>query len=315
MPHMIEITDLVKRYGTKLALDGISLTVDEGEVVGLLGPNGAGKSTTMNIMTGYLSSTSGEVKIGGYDILEKPGAAKKLIGFLPEQPPLYVEMKVSEYLNFVYELKDCKLDRKKHLDEVMKVTKTFDVKDRLIGNLSKGYRQRLGIAQAIVGAPKVIVLDEPTIGLDPKQIIEIRSLIRNLGRNHTVIVSTHILSEVQAVCDRIVIINAGRIVADDAAENIARTVEKERRFAFTVAGAQKDVLRALRAVDGVASAECDGTRYEDAFTYIVTADRGVDVRKPVFYALAKESMPIIKLEPVEAGLEEVFIRLTDSKSE
>ena len=313
MSHMIEIADLVKRYGSKLALDGISLTVDEGEVVGLLGPNGAGKSTTMNIMTGYLSSTSGEVKIGGIDVLERPTEAKKLIGFLPEQPPLYVEMTVAEYLNFVYELKDCAIDRKKHLDEVMKITKTLDVKDRLIGNLSKGYRQRLGIAQAIVGAPKVIILDEPTIGLDPKQIIEIRSLIRNLGRSHTVIVSTHILSEVQAVCDRIVIINAGRIVADDATENIARTVEKERRFAFTVSGAQKDVLRVLRAVDGVASADCDGSRVDDAFTYVVAADRGVDVRKPIFYALAKESMPIIKLEPVEAGLEEVFLRLTETK--
>lgn len=313
MPHMIEITDLVKRYGSKLALDGISLTVDEGEVVGLLGPNGAGKSTTMNILTGYLSSTSGEVKIGGFDILDNPTEAKKLIGFLPEQPPLYTEMKVSEYLNFVYELKDCKLNRTKHLNEVMSVTKTYDVRDRVIANLSKGYRQRLGIAQAIVGSPKVIVLDEPTIGLDPKQIIEIRSLIRNLGRNHTVIVSTHILSEVQAVCDRIIIINAGRIVADDATENIARAVEKERRFSFTVSGPQKDVLRVLRSVDGVASAECDGGRIDDAYKYTVTAQRGVDVRKPVFYALAKESFPIIGLESVEAGLEEVFIRLTDAK--
>lgn len=313
MPHMIEITGLVKRYGPKLALDGISLTVDEGEVVGLLGPNGAGKSTTMNILTGYLSSTSGEVRVGGFDILDQPTEAKKLIGFLPEQPPLYTEMTVSEYLNFVYELKDCKLNRKKHLNEVMSVTKTYDVRDRLIANLSKGYRQRIGIAQALVGSPKVIVLDEPTIGLDPKQIIEIRSLIRNLGRSHTVIVSTHILSEVQAVCDRIVIINAGRIVADDATENIARAVEKDRRFAFTVSGPQKDVLRVLRGVDGVSSAECDGVRIDDAYTYVVTAQSGVDVRKPVFYALAKESFPIVGLESVEAGLEEVFIRLTDGK--
>ena len=311
MSHMLEITDLVKRYGPKLALDGISLTVDEGEVVGLLGPNGAGKSTAMNIITGCLSSTSGTVKIGGFDILEKPTEAKKLIGFLPEQPPLYGEMTVNEYLDFVYELKRCTLNRKKHLDEVKKVTKTHDVGDRLIRNLSKGYRQRLGIAQAIVGAPKVIVLDEPTIGLDPKQIIEIRSLIRNLGRSHTVIISTHILSEVQAVCDRIVIINAGRIVADDAAENIARAVEKERRWAFTVSGAQKDVLRVLRAVNGVSAAECDGSRVDDAYTYVVTSEPGVDVRKPVFYALAKESMPIMKLDPVEAGLEDVFLTLTN----
>ena len=311
MPHMIEICDLVKRYGPKLALDGISLTVDEGEVVGLLGPNGAGKSTTMNILTGFLSSTSGTVKVGGFDVLEKPNEAKKLIGFLPEQPPLYVEMKVGEYLNFVYDLKRCTLERARHLAEVMKVTKTADVKDRLIGNLSKGYRQRLGIAQALVGSPKVIILDEPTIGLDPKQIIEIRNLIRNLGRSHTVIVSTHILSEVQAVCDRIVILSAGRIVADRATEDIATAVERERRFAFTVSGAQKDVLRVIRSVSGVNAVEATGERIEDAFTYVVTAERGVDVRKPVFYALAKESMPIMKLDAVDAGLEQVFLSLTE----
>ncbi len=226
MAAMIEIHDLVKRYGKKLALDGISMTVGEGEIVGFLGPNGAGKSTTMNILTGYLSSTSGEVKIDGLDILDDPTEAKKRIGFLPEQPPLYTEMTVGEYLNFVYELKSCRLDRRAHLDEVMQVTRVKDVRDRVIANLSKGYRQRIGIAQALVGNPKIIILDEPTIGLDPKQIIEIRNLIRNLGRNHTVILSTHILSEVQAVCDRIVIINAGRIVADEKAENIARTVEE-----------------------------------------------------------------------------------------
>ena len=311
MADMIEIKNLVKRYGQKLAVDGISLTVGEGEIVGLLGPNGAGKSTTMNILTGYLSSTSGDVKIGGIDILDDPTAAKKLIGFLPEQPPLYVEMKVSEYLNFVYDLKSCTLNREKHLEEVMKVTRIFDVRDRVIGNLSKGYRQRIGIAQALVGSPKVIILDEPTIGLDPKQIIEIRNLIRNLGRTHTVIISTHILSEVQAVADRIVIINAGRIVADEAAENIARAVEENRRYSITVSGPQKDVLRVIREVEGVASVESDGGRIDDAYTYTVSADRGVDIRKPVFFALAKASYPIMALEPVNVGLEEVFIRLTN----
>ena len=311
MAEMIEIKNLVKRYGQKLALDGISLSVGEGEIVGLLGPNGAGKSTTMNILTGYLSSTSGEVKIGGIDILDDPNAAKKLIGFLPEQPPLYVEMKVGEYLDFVFDLKACKLNREKHLEEVMKVTRVWDVRDRVIANLSKGYRQRIGIAQALVGSPKVIILDEPTIGLDPKQIIEIRNLIRNLGRSHTVIISTHILSEVQAVADRIVIINAGRIVADEATENIARAVEENRKYAITVSGPQKEVLRVLREVEGVASVDCDGGRIDDAYTYTVGAERGVDVRKPVFFALAKASFPILALEPVNVGLEEVFIRLTN----
>ena len=313
MAAMIEIHDLVKRYGKKLALDGISMTVGEGEIVGFLGPNGAGKSTTMNILTGYLSSTSGEVKIDGLDILDDPTEAKKRIGFLPEQPPLYTEMTVGEYLNFVYELKSCRLDRRAHLDEVMQVTRVKDVRDRVIANLSKGYRQRIGIAQALVGNPKIIILDEPTIGLDPKQIIEIRNLIRNLGRNHTVILSTHILSEVQAVCDRIVIINAGRIVADEKAENIARTVEEIRRYNFTVAGPQREVLRVLRGVPGVAQVEVFGARVDDAYTYTVKADHGLDVRKPVFRALADASYPIVGLEAVQAGLEEIFVRLTDRK--
>lgn len=311
MAEIIEIKNLVKRYGKKLAVDNISLSIGEGEIVGFLGPNGAGKSTTMNILTGYLSSTSGDVKIGGIDILENPNEAKKLIGFLPEQPPLYTEMKVEEYLNFVYELKNCKLNRMLHLEEVMKVTRIWDVRSRVIGNLSKGYKQRIGIAQAIVGNPKVIVLDEPTIGLDPKQIIEVRNLIRNLGRTHTVIISTHILSEVQAVCDRIVIINAGRIVADEASENIARAVDENRRYSVTVSGPQRDVLKLIRETDGVASAECDGVRVEDAYTYVISAERGVDVRKPLFFALAKASYPILALEPVNVGLEDVFIKLTN----
>lgn len=310
MAEMIEITNLVKRYGKKLAVDNISFTVGEGEVIGFLGPNGAGKSTTMNIITGYLSSTSGDVRIGGYDILDNPAEAKKLIGFLPEQPPLYTEMKVGEYLNFVYELKACRLPREAHLNEVMQVTRIRDVADRVIGNLSKGYRQRIGIAQALIGNPKIIILDEPTIGLDPKQIIEIRNLIRNLSRSHTVILSTHILSEVQAVCDRIIIINAGRIVADEKTENIARTVEQSRRYNFTVSGPQRDVLKVLKSVEGVMHVETLGAKIEDAYTYTVTSDKGVDVRKSIFFALAQASFPIITLEPVEPPLEEIFIKLT-----
>ena len=211
---MIEVSGLVKVYGTNLALDNISFTANEREIVGFLGPNGAGKSTCMNIMTGYLSSNAGTVKIGGVDISEKPDEAKKMIGFLPEQPPVYGDMTVIEYLDFVYDLKGCKYNRKKHLDEICKVTRVSDVKNRLIKNLSKGYRQRVGIAQALVGNPKVLIFDEPTVGLDPKQIIEVRNLIRTLGREHTVILSTHILSEVQSVADRIIIINEGKRLAD-----------------------------------------------------------------------------------------------------
>ena len=242
---MIEINNLVKNYGSKFALDDISFKVAKGEIVGFLGPNGAGKSTTMNILTGYLSSTSGEAKVGGIDILENPNEAKKLIGFLPEQPPLYIDMTVEEYLNFVYDIKACKLKRDAHIEEVMKVTKIDDVRHRLIKNLSKGYRQRVGIAQALIGNPPVIIFDEPTVGLDPKQIIEIRNLIRNLGKTHTVILSTHILSEVQSVCDRIIIINEGKIIADEKTESITQAVEDNRRYSVKICGPVREVQNVI----------------------------------------------------------------------
>lgn len=308
---MIEINNLVKNYGTKFAVDDISFRVEKGEIVGFLGPNGAGKSTTMNILTGYLSSTSGEVKVGGIDILENPYEAKKLLGFLPEQPPLYLDMKVDEYLNFVYEIKHCRLNREKHLAEVRQVTKIEDVRNRLIKNLSKGYRQRVGIAQALVGNPPVIIFDEPTVGLDPKQIIEIRNLIRNLGQTHTVILSTHILSEVQAICDRILIINEGKLIADEKTENITRVVEENRTYLVKICGPQREILSAIRAITGVVSAEVTGERELDSYTYRVEAERGVDIRKPVFYAMSERSWPIIGIEAVGMNLEEVFIKIMD----
>ena len=308
---MIEISHLVKKYGSKFAVDDISFKVGEGEIVGFLGPNGAGKSTTMNILTGYLSSTSGEAKVGGIDILENPDEAKKLIGFLPEQPPLYVDMTVSEYLNFVYDIKACRLNREKHLEEIRKVTKVDDVKNRLIRNLSKGYRQRVGIAQALVGNPPVIIFDEPTVGLDPKQIIEIRNLIRSLGKTHTVILSTHILSEVQSVCDRIIIINEGKIIADEKTESITQVVEDNRRYAVKISGPQREVLSALGQIPGVLSVELTGERELDSYTYRVEAERGTDVRKPIFYAMAEHNWPILGLEVLGMNLEEVFIRIMD----
>ena len=311
---MIQINNLVKNYGTKFAVDDISFRVSKGEIVGFLGPNGAGKSTTMNILTGYLSSTSGEAKVGGIDILENPDEAKKLIGFLPEQPPLYVDMTVNEYLNFVYEIKGCKLNRQKHLEEVRQVTKIDDVKNRLIKNLSKGYKQRVGIAQALVGNPPVIIFDEPTVGLDPKQIIEIRNLIRNLGRTHTVILSTHILSEVQSVCDRIIIINEGKIIADEKTESITQVVEENRRFNVKVCGPQREVMAALKAIPGVISVELTGERELDSYTYALEAEKGVDIRKPLFYSLSEKNYPLIGLESVGMNLEEVFIRIMDKAS-
>ena len=312
---MVEISNLVKTYGSKYALDDISFSVGEGEILGFLGPNGAGKSTTLNILTGYLSANSGSCKIGGIDILEKPDAAKKLIGFLPEQPPLYMDMTVDEYLGFVYELKGCSLNRKKHLEEVCSVTRLSEVRHRVIAHLSKGYKQRVGIAQALIGNPKVLVFDEPTVGLDPKQIIEVRNLIRTLGRQHTVILSTHILSEVQAVCDRIVIINEGKILADEAADNISAAINKNARYKVKLCGPQREVLAALKETEGVLHAEITSERDKDAYVYIVESGGGVDARKAIFKMACENDWPLVGLSPESMSLEEVFIKLTETPEE
>lgn len=308
---MIKISHLVKNYGSFCAVDDISFEVERGEVVGFLGPNGAGKSTTMNILTGYLSSTSGSVTVGGADILDDPLNAKRLIGYLPEQPPLYPDMTVDEYLSFAYDLKGCTLNKEKHLEEICSVVKIGDVRRRLIKNLSKGYRQRVGIAQALVGNPPVVIFDEPTIGLDPKQIIEIRNLIRTLGKEHTVILSTHILQEVQAVCDRIIIINKGKIVADELTENISRAVENTCRFNVKIAGPQRDVLAVLRNMPGVTYAEVLAARDGDAYTYMVESEVGIDIRKKLFWTMAEKKWPIIGLEALGLSIEDIFIAVVD----
>lgn len=311
---MIKIEHLVKNYGSNCAVDDISFEVGKGEIVGLLGPNGAGKSTTMNILTGYLSSTSGSVSVAGLNVLDNPLEAKKHIGYLPEQPPLYLDMTVEEYLIFNYELKGCKLNRNKHLEEICDVVKIKDVYKRVIKNLSKGYRQRVGIAQALIGSPEVIIFDEPTVGLDPKQIIEVRNLLRNLGRDHTVILSTHILQEVQAVCDRIVIINKGKIVADERTENITRAVESNRRFNVKIAGPQKDVLAMLRSKPGIIHAEALQQRDGDAYAYLIESEVGVDIRKSLFYTLAEKKWPLIGMEAMGMSLEDIFIAIVDQSA-
>ncbi len=311
---MIKIEHLVKNYGSNCAVDDISFEVGKGEIVGLLGPNGAGKSTTMNILTGYLSSTSGSVSVAGINVLDNPLEAKKHIGYLPEQPPLYLDMTVEEYLIFNYELKGCKLNRTKHLEEICEIVKIKDVYKRVIKNLSKGYRQRVGIAQALIGSPEVIIFDEPTVGLDPKQIIEVRNLLRMLGRDHTVILSTHILQEVQAVCDRIVIINKGKIVADEKTENITRAVENNRRFTVKICGPQKEVLAMLKAKQGIAFAEVQPQRDGDAYTYLIESDVGVDIRKSLFYSLAEKNWPLIGMEAMGMSLEDIFIAIVDQSS-
>ncbi len=308
---MIKIEHLVKNYGSICAVDDISFSVEKGEIVGFLGPNGAGKSTTMNMLTGYLSSTSGSIRIADFEVLENPKEAKKLIGYLPEQPPLYLDMTVKEYLSFCYDLKDCKLNKEEHIKEVLEVAKISDVSKRVIKNLSKGYRQRVGIAQALIGNPEVIIFDEPTVGLDPKQIIEIRNLIRNLGKDHTVILSTHILQEVQAVCDRIVIINKGKIVADELTENINRAVKSNRRFSAKICGPSRDVLAAIKAISGVVYAELMPERDGDAYIYTVESEVGTDVRKKLFITMAEKNWPIIGLEALGMSLEDVFINIVD----
>ena len=308
---MIKVEHLVKNYGTACAVDDISFEIEKGEIVGLLGPNGAGKSTTMNILTGYLSSTSGTVSVAGLDILENPKEAKKQIGYLPEQPPLYLDMTVGEYLNFVYQLKGCKLNKEKHLEEVCDVVKIRDVYHRIIRNLSKGYRQRVGIAQALIGNPEVIIFDEPTVGLDPKQVIEVRNLVRTLGKEHTVILSTHILQEVQAVCDRIIIVNKGKIVADEKTENITRAVEQNRRFLVKICGPQREVLAHLRSRSGIVYAEVQSQRDGDAYCYMIESEVGVDIRKNLFYSLAEKNWPLVGLEAIGMSLEDIFINIVD----
>lgn len=310
---MIEIKNLVRKFGKKYALDDVSFSVKRGEIVGFLGPNGAGKSTTMNIITGYLSPTSGTVTVDGLDVFKEPLKVKRKIGFLPEQPPLYIDMTVWEYLSFVYDLKGSDYNKKAHLAEVCELVKITDVKNRLIKNLSKGYKQRVGIASAIIGNPEVLIFDEPTVGLDPKQIIEIRNLLRTLAKDHTIILSTHILSEVQAVCDRIVVINEGKIIADQKTQELSQALGQSNRFRVKISGPNKDVLNLLRGIHSVTRVTQDGGRDGDAFSYIVDYTGNVDIRKMMFRALAEKGWPIIAMEGVEVSLEDMFVKIIDSE--
>lgn len=308
---MIKIEHLTKNYGSNCAVDDICVEIGRGETVGFLGPNGAGKSTTMNILTGCLSASAGRVSVDGIDMMADPIGVKKLIGYLPEQPPVYPDMTVEEYLNFTYDLKGCTFDREAHIAEVCDVVKISDVRKRLIRNLSKGYKQRVGVAQALIGDPPVIIFDEPTVGLDPKQIIEIRSLIRTLGKNHTVLLSTHVLGEVAAVCDRILIINKGRIVADEKTENITRVVENNRRMNVKVCGPSKEILQALKDIDGVSFAEMQTERDGDAYVFVVESEPGADVRKKIFFTMAQKGWAMVGLETSGMSLEDIFISVVD----
>ena len=307
---MIEVRNLTKHYGDKHAVNDISFTVEDGEILGFLGPNGAGKSTTMNMLTGYISSTSGQALINGVDILEDPIKAKSYIGYLPEIPPLYVDMTVKSYLQYVYDLKKCRLPRRAHLNEVMNLTKVNDVQDRIIKNLSKGYKQRVGLAQALIGNPPVLILDEPTVGLDPQQILEIRTLIKKLGKNHTVILSSHILSEIQAVCDRIIIINHGIIAAHDTTENLSRNISNDHRLIARIEGPRDEIIKALRNIDGIKYCRADMEREPGVYEYELEAAPGKDIRRDLFRIVSEHNWVLLSSRSAEMTLEDMFLKIT-----
>jgi ABC-2 type transport system ATP-binding protein len=306
---LIEVKNLTKRYGQHVAVDDISFTVNEGEIVGFLGPNGAGKTTTMNILTGFISATKGEVRIGGADILDEPETAKKKIGYMPDNPPLYGEMLVDEFLSFVCDIKGVK-NKRAMIDEVKERVKITHMGKRLVRNLSKGYKQRVGLAQALIGYPAVLILDEPTVGLDPKQIIEMRSVIKELGKGHTLILSSHILPEVSAVCDRVIIINRGKIMAHDSSTSLSASLNQGQSFAVRFKGERgkiKDLLSDIglfRSVSPISSYE-PGT-----FDFEIKGSPGIDIREAIFGFAAANSLPILQMKPQELTLEDIFLRVT-----
>jgi ABC-2 type transport system ATP-binding protein len=316
---MIEVKNLTKVYGNKRGINNLNFTVGKGEVLGFLGVNGAGKTTTMNIMTGYKLPTNGSVIIKGFDIVKNPMEAKRCIGYLPENPPLYPEFSVKSYLNFVFDLKGKKqLIKEKHVNEIMELVSINDVSNRVIKNLSKGYRQRVGLAQALISNPEILVLDEPTVGLDPVQIMEIRSLIKNLGKEKTVILSSHILAEVSQICDRVVIINKGKIIAVDSPENLLKSIKVFDCFQVKIKGPKGDVLKKLRSLNGVFNVEIKndgGAEYDEFNNYSIESDQLIDVREPLFYMLAENKYVIYELKPLEINLEDVFLQLTKEDNE
>lgn len=315
---MIEVTDLTKRYGDHTAVDHLSFKVEKGQIYGFLGPNGAGKSTTMNIITGYLAASEGTVTIDGHDVQQEPEEAKKRIGYLPELPPLYMDMTVEEYLRFAAELKKVpKAERKEQVEQVMGMTQIADMRGRLIKNLSKGYRQRVGLAQALLGSPEVLILDEPSVGLDPKQIIEIRDLIRELGKNHTIILSSHILSEVSAVCDHIMIISHGKLVASDSPEGLQKLMSGAAELKLTVKGSYEALREAVAGMTGIQEMEQQivpseggegGSR--NCCSVLIKTDKEQDIREALFYLLAEKKLPILSMTLSERSLEDIFLELT-----
>ena len=309
---MIEVKNLTKRYGRHVALDNISFTVEDGEILGFLGPNGAGKTTTMNIMTGYIATTEGEVFINGTEIVAEPEKAKANIGYLPDTPPVYGDMRVDEYLRFVADIKKVKsAERKQMLADIKRVVRIEDMSSRLIKNLSKGYRQRVGLAQAMIGYPKVIIMDEPTVGLDPKQIIEMRDVVRKLGKKHTVILSSHILQEVSAVCDRVMIINKGRIVASDTTERLSSNIAKGgNTMQVRVKGEKAKIMKALEGYPVIRSVKEDASREPGTFDFHLSGEGNFDIREAIFFCMSANNFPILMMKSLDLTLEEIFLQIT-----
>jgi ABC-2 type transport system ATP-binding protein len=313
---LIEVVNLTKKYGQHLAIDQLNFTVNRGEILGFLGPNGAGKTTTMNIITGYISATSGCVKLDGQDILADPITVKAKIGYLPENPPLYMDMTVKEYLNFVSDIKKIPVQNKRSiLDKIVELVQIAEVWPRLIKNLSKGYKQRVGLAQALIGNPQFLILDEPTIGLDPKQIIEMRNLIKTLGKEHTILLSSHILSEVSAICERVLIINKGKIVASDSPENLSRSLAVSSKLALRIAGTEDMVMKAIHKVPGVKNVEIHGICEPETIDILVEAEKDTDIRKPIFSAFSKADCPILMMRSLDLSLEDIFLQVTNQEND
>lgn len=313
---LIKVENLGKKYGNHVAVEQLSFTVKEGQIYGFLGPNGAGKTTTMNIMTGYLAATEGTVEICGYDILTQPEEAKKHIGYLPEVPPLYLDMTVSEYLLFVAELKKVpKQERKEQVREIMRMVGISDVENRLIKNLSKGYRQRIGLAQAITGYPEVIILDEPMAGLDPRQILEIRTLLGKLAGNHTILLSSHILSEVSTICDHIMIIANGRLVASDSPEGLQKLMEKSAEIEMTVSGSREKAEELLDEMEHIQSYTFEKAAEENSIKVRIFTEDSMDIRSELSVAFTSHNMPVLSMNRVEKSLEDIFLQLTETSEQ
>ena len=309
---MIEVKNVTKKYGNTVAVDNISFTINEGEIVGLLGPNGAGKSTTMNMMTGFIEQTEGEIIIDGHNMLKKPKKAKKEIGYMPEGVPLYTDLTVKEFVTYMAEIKQVdKKTRKEEVEKIIEQTGLKDVEKKLVKNLSRGYKQRVSMAGALVGSPKILILDEPTVGLDPKQITEIRSLIKELGKTHTVILSSHILSEVSQICNKVIIINKGKIVAIDTPENLENKVSNSNSIYVTVEDIENKIEKTVEKIKDIKNIKLIENKEDGTKQYVIEVQGEVDLRKTIFSEFAKENITIFEMKKADNTLEDAFMKLIE----